>query len=112
VITLHTSARGFPLAWLSPPIDRPVLTVELYCKWYTLWLVSPAGAIDSVPFYHLSDLSTAGPALTPYIDHVPNPAVVLRLCEARGYHLDDIAYELIVGRWEIEGRENPDYIGK
>lgn len=43
---------------------------------------------------------------TPYVDHVPNPKVVARFARACSYDIDILAFELMVGRWEIEVRDN------
>ena len=45
---------------------------------------------------------------SPYCDHAPNPRAVYRYAQARGYQLDNEAFEMIIGRWEIEYRDNYD----
>jgi len=103
------SPRGFSLV-LSPGYLQtnargrvPRLTVELYIKWYSLFLVSTDGKVEEVLFPNDPIYCDGG---VPYVDHVPNPIVVARFAEAKHYHMDDLAMEMIVGRWEIEVKNN------
>ena len=95
----------------------PVLTVEFYMKWYELFLVTwdphepeisektDLFRIYSIHFGHLDDMTPrpegkeAGPA---YRDHVPNPLYVRLFANRHNFHLDSLAEELIVGRWQME----------
>lgn len=96
------TGRSEVLVW-SGVRDRtqPVLTVSLALKWYELYVVHPDDRAEMVGFSQLSDVALGE---APYVDHAPNPAVVRRLAEVRGWWLDDLAEELIVGRWQMEGR--------
>lgn len=96
------SPRGKPLVLTDDLPSVPVLTVELYTKWYGLYLVDPSGKIEELSFPE--DLGSGPTGIMPYCDHVPNPEVVLRFAKAHGYQLDELAAELLVGRWEIEVR--------
>lgn len=98
---VYNSARGLPLLLIEEPADVPVLTVELYQKWYTLHVVHVDGQICEVGFDELDDVAGRHD-LTPYCDHAPNPVAVQRLAVERGWHLDPNALEMIIGRWEIE----------
>lgn len=105
-IQIHKSPRGMPLMWMLAPGVKPTLTVENYLKWYELFLLHPNGEIESVPFSKLDDPAFCYSDESAYCDHVPNPAAVYRYAEANDYHLDDQAFEMIVGRWELEYHEN------
>lgn len=83
-----------------PPAGWKILTVENYCKWYSLYAVHSTGLIEEVSFDRLEPL--AGDFETAVGDHVPNPAVVTRFANLEGYDLDPQAFEMIIGRWEIE----------
>lgn len=89
------SNRGHFLLLPSLPAanDRPVVTVEAYTKWYGLYVVRPDAQVEEVPF-------PTHETLTPYIDHVPNPAVVEAWAEANGYEVDEMALEMMIGRWQ------------
>lgn len=98
------SPRGMNLVlcmnyeWITP-----VLTVELYTKWYELFLIEKKGDnfdAYSVSFGHLEDVCPVG--VSPYLDHAPNPLCVKLFAHRNGYHIDELALELITGRWQIE----------
>lgn len=112
---------GVALCVTDDPADMKVsvLTVELGLKWTVLYLVSPypravrlahyhepgaAGAlleIERVEFSHLSEVAQDLGSV-PYVGRVPNPAVVQCLAERRGWKLDALGWELILGRWASE----------
>lgn len=101
------SHRGYLLALAAFPTDRPVVTVEIYSKWYELFLVHPGGGEEAVSFGTIADwLRSKTIRLSPaiqvaYVDHVPNP-VVAAWAEDMGYALDDVAEEIMIGRWTQE----------
>lgn len=95
---MFTSSRGNLLVLSKRPLDRPVITVELYSKWYGLYLVYPEGSIEEIPFPE----SEGRLDVSDYVDHVPNPKVVVWFAEKNNFYLDELALELIVGRWELE----------
>lgn len=101
VALMFVSNRGIQLAFSSNfdiPNSSPVLTVELSNKWYELYLIYPDGKIESV-FFPTSEKDTS------FVDHVPNPRVVQEYARKKGYWIDDLALELIVGRWFTEVRD-------
>lgn len=83
-----------------------VLTVELG-KWYQLYLVSfPCnGTYEVVSFGVLQETSDETGIYPPFVDHVPNPKVVEAYCAKQGYILDELAYELLVGRWIVDVKD-------
>jgi hypothetical protein len=94
------SKRGIPLAGFhtdGPTCNTPTITVELYCKWYTLYLVTAPDQAVEIPFPEMAALTSS-----PWHDHCPNPEHVTAFCESQGYELDELAHELIVGRWTLE----------
>ena len=104
---IHNSYRNIPLSWLYeiPEGESPVVCVELYCKWYRLHVIHPDGTIEEFPFP--DDYLDTGE--TPYLDHAPNPMTVQRWAEKMNYHLCDLALELMIGRWEMEYKNNYRY---
>ncbi len=89
---------------MLPLADRPVLTVENYCKWYTLYVLWPEDNITSqVSFDLLEPYQGKEPA---YCDHVPNPRAVELYTEAQDIDLHSEALEMIIGRWELEYKNN------
>jgi hypothetical protein len=100
VYQFHLSERDIPLVWIVPPLPgEVVLTVENYCKWYSLYLIHEDGRVEKIPF---PDQGWAQSGESAYADHVPNPTVVQRFAERKGYLLDTQAFEMIIGRWELE----------
>jgi hypothetical protein len=97
------SERGLPLLLSNGLPLAPTLTVELYEKWYTLYLVKPNGDIEVVEYP--DDPASCPSDMSPYMGHVPNSKVVANYARNHGYEVDLLAFELIVGRWEIERRE-------
>lgn len=99
---LYFSPRDHLLVWTELANQQelrqmPVLTVENYCKWYELFVVNVDGSIKSIDFGQLDDGEG-----TPYCDHAPNPVKVMYLAKRLGLHLDEQAFEMIIGRWEME----------
>lgn len=91
-----SSTRQHPVVLSRRPnhADLSVLTVELYEKWYGLIVVHPSGAMQEIPF-------PTSETMTPYVDHVPNPQVVKAYADANNLYIDELALELIVGRWNL-----------
>lgn len=99
---VHKSPRGFILSWIGE-VKSPILTVEIYMKWYSLFLINPDNIIEEISFPYYDDLPNNEPN---YMDHVPNPVAVEKLCKEKNWELDDVTKELLVGRWEIDYKEN------
>lgn len=77
--------------------DRPIVTVELYCKWYSLYLIQPNGSVEEFipPTEEVS-----------FKDDTFNPIELVQYALKMNYLIDDLAFELIIGRWETETLEN------
>lgn len=98
--SLVLSSRGYPLIISKPPVLKPVLTVEAYMKWYTLFLVDRQWRVTRVE-YDVLEKYLRGKE-SPFRDHTPNPEVVQRYADDNGYHFDDIASELMTARYAEE----------
>lgn len=93
------SPRGLPLSYVEgEELDAPLITVEIYPKWYELFVIHPDGGIEALLFHELDD----GEGTT-YVDHCPNPRKVEAYAEKHGMYVDEIALELIAGRWVLGG---------
>lgn len=97
----YLSARGIALV-ATGPADVPVLTVENYCKWYTLHVIHPDGHGAPVGYDELEAYCSKD-EMSAYVDHAPNPVLVERMCDALGWYMDPQSYEMMVGRWIAEG---------
>jgi hypothetical protein len=106
------SQRGFPLVICPNSVYKPtdtILTVEFYVKWYSLFTITGYDAkttsgnvkVTEIDFDQIPFRDDEG-EFSAYCDHVPNPTNVKRLAEERGWYLDELAKELIAGRWQLE----------
>lgn len=100
------SPRGYLLA-LSTTLqfeDQDVLTVELASKWYGLIVVKPNLDVRKIEVREIDFSTFSDPPLAdpPYVDHVPNPLAVRLFAEKMSWHLDELAEQLILGRWADE----------
>lgn len=92
------STRGIPLVYTGDPSPyRPILTIENYPKWYTLFAITTESEVKEVTFDEIS----FGDEPT-FTDHCFNPAAVDALVREKNYEIDETSFELIVGRWMIE----------
>jgi len=96
---IRFSERGLPLIYTGPLFDNHILTAELYVKWYKLYLIKSDGTIESVD-----------PALedneVEYRDNVWEPLSLRKWCDKNNIEMDELFYEILVGRWETEIKEN------
>jgi hypothetical protein len=109
------SDRDIPLAsWTGGAKYPTILTVELYLKWYDLYLVFEDGHVEALHASKeradkLLDLETEFVRLTgesAYCDHAFNPKWVLFIEDRMKYSVASEALELIIGRWELEYKDN------
>jgi len=95
------SNRGFELYWNQRSLGhlnegKSVLTIENYCKWYSLYLISPDWKIESVGFPDCGNYQQLG---SPYSDHHPSPRHVLAFSLIKGYECDADGFGAIVAEW-------------
>ena len=95
----HFSDRGMPLVFQDElkPGATPVLTVENYKKWYSLFLVTHEGVRKL----------TYGEFPITWHNHVPNPAQARELAEKNGWEFCSESYEMMVGRFIMEVLDIP-----
>jgi hypothetical protein len=101
----YKSDRGFVLAYQGQTWATPVLTVELYCKWYTPYLVMPGGTVQAADIEDLEDFVSCDESAWGGSTHVWNPDAIVRLCNARKWTLCDLSHELMIGRWMREHKD-------
>lgn len=104
MIQMHYSKRNQLLSHFGE-VEMPTIAVELYEKWYSLWLLKPDSTVEAIMFpdYDFPSSEISSPSAC---DHVPNPDHVEQLCLDKGYQIGDFTKELLVGRWETEFKEN------
>lgn len=103
--TMYRSPRGHLLAYFDATATMPVIAIELYLKWYELFVIMPDGTVEPFQFVRLDELS-GKMGMSPYVDHTPNPLVIARWAVENDYFVSELSMELIIGRWEREGKNN------
>ncbi len=96
------SSRGY-FCVMEQYVEQPerLLCVEMCAKWYGLILIEGEN-VTEIPF----PMNVKGRERdTPFRDHVPNPKVVRQYAENEGIYLDELSYEMILGRWISETTE-------
>lgn len=96
------SDRNLPIILSTDTIFQPTISVELYDKWYNLQLIHTDLTVKSINFPELNLFYDSEPNVC---DHCPNPKTVREFANRNNFQIDNLAYELIVGRWNIEYRE-------
>ena len=100
------STRGIPLALDNPP-SFPCLAVEMYCKWYGLYLVQGSLSSCTVMAWRPDTKDEAAAnARGSWIfgDHVFNPAELRKITKPAP--IDSRSWELIVGRYVTDYLED------
>ncbi len=107
----YYSKQGLPLSYwhetnegIQGSLPRPVLCVGLYDKWYELFLVHPDGRVEEVWFSEM-EKDAAELHIVACPNHCPNPMVVQKFAERKGYILNNEAKEMIDGRWFLDCKE-------
>jgi len=106
-IKQYYSDRGFPLTYWHEEGEEtfctPILCVEVYCKWYDLYLVHSDGRAEKIGFPEMEeDAAKLGVSICH--DHCPNPVVVQRFADRNLYVLCKEAQEMIDARWFLEDK--------
>lgn len=80
--------------FIPPNCQFPLLTVELYIKWYSFYLVEKDNLIKEIPFpSQLTDK---------VINHSPSPDYYHDVAEEYDAWTDELVEELITGRYCME----------
>jgi hypothetical protein len=109
---MYKSERGKPLVFQGTPGKIPVLTVENYMKWYDYFLVFPDGHVEGLHANgrHVVADKVAqeyeGPV---HGDHIFGPGYIMALSVALGVQVCSESFEMMVGRWEIEYKDNYNF---
>lgn len=99
---LFVSGRGFTLLQQEPCLI-PVITLELYEKWYNVFVLHPDGTVLEVP-PHLVMKANGSDCL--WIGHEYHPELLQRLAEIYCGCTHAAALEMTAGRWIMSGHGN------
>lgn len=104
----YLSKRNIPLLYIGKPVSVPVLTLENYTKWYSIYLVMPDGTVDTINSDVILEIvsqyqSREYPCL--WVDHLYHPLLLQKLAEKLNAELDERAQEVAAGRWYYESNQ-------
>lgn len=105
---VYLSDREMPLLYMGEPLDKPVITLENYTKWYRIFMVLPTGEVETID----SDavLATNDKLLVQgWLDHLYHPQLLIRLGKDLNAYTDERALECAGGRW-LRENDNLDHL--
>lgn len=86
---------------------KPTLYLVHSDKWYRMYV--DRGGLNELEAVEFDELERVClPGQSPYVDHVPNPRVFVALAKAKGWEVDYLSLEKLIGRWELEACHNYD----
>ena len=97
----YLSWRNLPLLYVAEPLDKPVLTMENYTKWYRVQLVMPDGLVIDVPTGKIEEANDKLD-LQGWVDHLFHPKLLIQLAKDLDAWIDERAIEVAGGRWMRE----------
>lgn len=102
---LYMSDRDIPLIYVDSPLDVPIITLENYIKWYSVFVILPSGEVQKVPVQKIEEANESGSWVA---DHCFHPKLLYRLAKMYGGSVDSQAVEIAIGRWieEINGHSD------
>ena len=100
LFSVYYSDNNYPLIYNGALLDKPIVTLENYCKWYNLYQIMPNGSISKFDSYvYANKFKYQG---TIWSDHIPHPNFLKLLEQDDNYYLDLKAFEMAVGRYQLE----------
>lgn len=103
---MKTSGRGHPLL-AQEPMDKPIVCLENYQKWYSIQLLTPEGDVQEIPYDSLNHLTIADP--TWLEDNCIHPKLLHALGKSLNAYVDVLSLEVAAGRWLLS--RNLPYFG-
>jgi len=100
---IFLSERKIPLSYFGglPEKGQKIIAVELYAKWYSFYEIDHNGNVEKSPL--AIDTMNIG-----FLDHTWNPQDLINFVDGKedDYYLPELTIELLIGRWEMESKEN------
>lgn len=105
----YLSPRGIPLLYIDKPLDKPVITLENYTKWYNIYLVMPDG---SVVEKSVADVDENHRFLKQHywVDHLVHPSALHALADQLGGYTEERSLEVSMARWITESGEFDEFM--
>lgn len=95
---LYFTGRGKPLI-TTQTYDKPIVTVENYEKWYSIFALHPDGTVTAIDSKEWIGFATDNGM---WVGHRFHPSVLEYVGALFDYYVDPIAVEVCVGRWNEE----------
>lgn len=105
----YLSDHYHPLMCNKPSERCPIITVENYEKWYSVYLLHPDGKVEAVPPEVLELVGCYDNGW--WYDHVFHPKLLIALAKHYKGWVPDTTLEIVTGRWISEGPGMPGYEG-
>lgn len=96
------SERGHELLW-QEPLDIPVVTLENYEKWYSIYVLHPDGTVEKVSvddIFEALDRAAVGRGSV-WVDHYYHPELLKEVARMYNGEVHQTTLELAMGRWVI-----------
>ena len=95
---IYKSDRDIALFCTKEELNKPIISMENYCKWYAAYIIYPSGAIIKLDFEELEEgfeiqLESA------YYDHTPNPIAICSYASAHKFDICSYSLAAITRRW-------------
>lgn len=97
--TVIVSERGHPLMH-QEMVGVPVVTVENYEKWYSIYVIMPDGKVEAIPTNVVLEIMGDNGW---WIDHRWHPSLLLALAKHYNGEVPTTTLEVVAGRWILEG---------
>jgi len=94
------SYRGF-LLFTPPDAELPLLTVELYCKWYKFYLITKDENVIPINWDIADSVYEKGGCIS-CVDHAPHPQFYVDSATVLKVNYSELVKELIAGRFVEE----------
>lgn len=102
----YLSERGMPLLYVGALVEKAVITLENYTKWYRVYMVLPDGQVHAVSTTAIEEANEKIP-FQGWADHLFHPQLLIQLARDFDAEIDERALECAAGRWM---RENPSMV--
>jgi hypothetical protein len=104
----YLSDRGIMLLYVGEPVSVPILTLENYTKWYSVFMIMPDGTVEKIPGNMITHILSKHKDAE-ISDHCFHPRLLYRLAEYYKGELHERAAEVAAGRWMNEAMQEDPY---
>ena len=98
---IFKSERGIPLICQGKDNNKPVVTVENYCKWYQIFVIYPDSTVVPADWPTLNKINKSSDKHL-IGDHIFHPELLEKFADHIGGYVHDVSLEAVTGRWMFE----------